>query len=435
MTILSLLRAGSFKGASFLVVSASTAGGRKQVKHEFPNSSKQSIEDLGFRPRVFSLLVETTTDIVDGELDSQTYFNNRNKLMDALESDGAGLLSHPFFSTDIQAVARPFTVSEDTTELGVSRFSLIFDISNAEDKPVPDAVALSNINEKVKAVTNQYVLDMEDSLKINNGFNFIEAASRSEEFFNDVVEAVDKVVVTATDATDSLNEFSSKIIGFQSDIVGLVQVPSDLADAIIGTIQSVRGLYSSAETTLNVYLDLFDIGDNLAVVFGTTSNRTERRINQSLLTDSVQGIVLAEAYQSAAVREYDTVDDVDEVKVLLEHEFIKLVNAGLPVVSEITAAGSTADVFPNETLPTNVGLSGDLITAISELRIVSTQFLDSKRLTSRDILEVTTNTTPLRRLAFSYYGDDDEDTVNSLIELNNLSDITFADGELKVLSS
>jgi len=370
MTILSLLRGGSFKGASFLVNSAVTSAGRKQVKHEFPNSSRQSIEDLGFRPRVFSLVVETTADFVDGDIDPQTYFDNRNKLMDALEAGGPGILSHPFFSTDIEVVARPFNVSENVEELGIARFSLTFDISNAEDAPVPDVVALSNINAKVNEVTDQYTLDMEEAFKISNGFNLEEAVDRGNEFFDEVVGSVDKfaVVDLVISGTEKLNEFSSKIIGFQGDIVALVQAPSDLASAIVGTVQSVRGLYATAESALNVYLDLFDIGDNLAAVFGTTSNRTERRINQSLLTDSVQGIVLTEAYQTAAVREYDTVEEVDEIKGLLEEQFIKIVNAGLPVVSEITAGGFTAAVFPNQTLPVTVGLSGDLITAISLIR-------------------------------------------------------------------
>jgi len=440
MTILSLLRAGSFKGAPFLVISATTTAGRKLVKHEFPNSALQSIEDLGFRPRTFSLVVETTADFIDDLLDAQSYFDNRNKLMTALESEGAGILSHPFFSTDIEVVALPYTVDEDTTELGVARFSLTFDISNAADKPVPDVAALPNINSKVNEVTDQYADDMEERFKVSNGFNLEEAVNRGQEFFIDVVLGVDKFpLLTATQqiipATEKLNEFSSKIIEFQGDIVALVQAPAEFASAIVGTVQSVRGLYATAEAALNVYLDLFDIGDNLAIVFGTTSNRTERRINQSLLTDSIQGIVLAEAYQAASVREYETVEDVDEIKELLEDKFTKVVNAGLPVVSEITQGGFTAAVFPTETLPVNVGLSGDLITVISELRVLSNKFLDEKRLTAKNIIDITTNTTPLRKLAFGFYGEDDQDVVNSLIELNDIADITFATGELKVLSA
>ena len=79
MALLDLVRAGSFKGADFLVVSASTAGGRKQVKHEFPNSDRQSIEDLGFMPKTFSLVVEITTDFdANGAVDV-SYFDNKNK--------------------------------------------------------------------------------------------------------------------------------------------------------------------------------------------------------------------------------------------------------------------------------------------------------------------------------------------------------------------
>jgi len=41
----------------------------------------------------------------------------------------------------------------------------------------------------------------------------------------------------------------------------------------------------------------------------------------------------------------------------------------------------------------------------------------------------------LRILAYRYYGEDSEDTLNSLIELNDVADITFVEGEVEILSA
>ena len=76
--LIDLLRKGSFGGVPFLVISATTTGGRKKVKHQFPNSKKQSIEDLGFMPKSFQLVVETVQSFTQSgsELNAQSYFDN-----------------------------------------------------------------------------------------------------------------------------------------------------------------------------------------------------------------------------------------------------------------------------------------------------------------------------------------------------------------------
>jgi len=85
---LSDLFEASYKNVAFLSPSTTITGGRKDILHEFPNRDLQNIEDLGLRPRSF-----TITAIITGDL----YIVQRDRLLAKLEEGGTGVLVHPFF--------------------------------------------------------------------------------------------------------------------------------------------------------------------------------------------------------------------------------------------------------------------------------------------------------------------------------------------------
>lgn len=404
MAIFDRIRRGSFKGAPFLVISASTSGGRKQVKHEFPNSPLQSIEDLGFMPKSFSLVVETTTDLSPDGINEDSYFTNRDNLIAALDEGGRGILSHPFFASDLVVVARPYSYDESFSELGVARFNLLFEPSDLAVNPRPSRSSLSAINNQVNIVTDQIGDDITDNWSVSTGFNVREGVSLVEDFLEDVRDNTQRLVQT----TDNINQFNSDLSSLQSDIVAIVQVPQQLSNSIINIVQNTRGLYASVSSALEVFTRFFGFGDALDAVLGTTKNREEQRINQNIFITSVQAAYLAQAYQSAAVTNYTTVEEVDNTKAILEDEFNKLMN--------------------NE-------ISNDLREPLSLLRTQANLFLDNQRLSAPQILDVSTFERPLRALAFDYYGEDNGDTTQTLIDLNNVVDPSFIEGDIRVISS
>lgn len=406
MALFEEIRAGSFKGASFFIKSATTEGGRKQIKHEFPNSDKQSIEDLGFKPKVFSITVVTAASYTaEGEEIEGTYFSNRDALIAALEQGGEGVLSHPFFTTDLRTVARPYSLSENVNSLGIATFSLVFDITDKVSAvdPQPDTDALSEINQKTNDVTNQVNEDIADNWFVRTGENLKKGVEIVGDFFDNVKTQTSKV----TQITDSINEFNSSIAAVQNDIVAIVQNGQNLADAVVNTIQTTRALYASVDSALDVFIRLFDFGDNIAAVSGNTRNTDEQQVNQDLIINTAGAAYLAQAYQSASVKEYATVDEVDDIKTKLETQFDKIAE------SEI---------------------SNDLKTILSDLRVVSNSFLDEQRLTARDVLDINIKEQPIRVLAFANYGEDNNDITDSLIELNDTADISFLGGNVKILS-
>ena len=404
MALLDLVRAGSFKGANFLVVSASTVGGRKQVKHEFPNSDRQSIEDLGFMPKTFSLVVEITVDFdANGAVDV-SYFDNKNKLIAALDEGGVGTLSHPFFTVDLEVVAMPYVIEERFDTLGIATFTLTFDSSDRQVNPQPAIDALSVINNQTNAVSNQVNTDIVGGFDTSNGFNLQQSLEVMGTFFSSVRTNTESL----TQTTDNINEFSADLNAFQDDIVAIVQVPQALADSVINVIQSTRGLYASAGAALDVFTRFFDFGDNLALVLGTTKDTDQQKLNQDLITNGTKAAYLAQAYQASAVRDYPTVDAVDEIKEVLEDAFDDL---------------DASDI------------SNDLRDKLADLRTTSNAFLDDQRLTAKEVLDVFVNQQPIRTLAFAFYGEDNNEVTTSLAALNDEPNISFIKGDIKILSA
>lgn len=107
----------SFRNVPFSVRKASVTGGRFNVIHEFPNSDRRFVEDMGLNNKSFT--------IDDAFVSGNDAQDKRDKLILALEQEGPGILVHPYFG-DITVNAAPYTSSQSMTEVGVINFTLEF---------------------------------------------------------------------------------------------------------------------------------------------------------------------------------------------------------------------------------------------------------------------------------------------------------------------
>ncbi len=107
----------SFRGAPFLVRTARTRGGQRLANHQYPLRDRPYSEDLGRRQRSYTVEAFTLGD---------TAFLDRDALVAALESGGAGTLIHPTFGV-LSVTVDDWTVAEDLTgEMGICRFTIQF---------------------------------------------------------------------------------------------------------------------------------------------------------------------------------------------------------------------------------------------------------------------------------------------------------------------
>ena len=109
-------QAASFRGVPFLVDTDSVPVGRRTQLHEFPQRDQPFVEDLGRRTRQYKF-----TGFVAGD----DFLAQRDRLLTALDTPGAGELVHPWFGR-LTVTAGECELSHARNELGMARFNLVF---------------------------------------------------------------------------------------------------------------------------------------------------------------------------------------------------------------------------------------------------------------------------------------------------------------------
>ncbi len=117
MTWKDRLQDASFRGVPFKVEEESAGTGRRVETHEYPNRDKPYTEDLGkvtFRPSITAYVV------------GDDCFDQRDRLIEALNKPGPGTLVHPTYGELKVCVDGEVRVSTSKSEGRIVRFDLKF---------------------------------------------------------------------------------------------------------------------------------------------------------------------------------------------------------------------------------------------------------------------------------------------------------------------
>ena len=399
MSLQEKLSAGSYKGVSFLTMVGRTTGGVKDVKHSFPNSNTQTIENLGKMPRVYSMEL-----VITGE----DYYQARDALLAVIEEGTRGPLVHPTFGRVENIVARTFTLNENLNALGDGRISVVFELDDKNDGvPQGDTTTLSNLADRNLVLQAGVNSDIAGGFRINDGLtgNFTDAAEQVNEIVESVTQATESIAANA----EEIDEFSRELANISENVFALVKAPQELADSLGGLYATIDTLYPSAEATTDALRRLFGYGEDDAGADPevTTAGLAQRVTNREILRASVNMSSLGYAYENAVQVDYETTDQVETVADALEAQYQSVL--GTP------------------------GLSDTTKTAASEVRVSAQAFFNEKKLTTRQIIEVETTLTSARLLSFQYYGTSDDGETLAL--LNNAEDVAFIEGTVKVLTA
>ncbi|QMD26050.1 DNA circularization N-terminal domain-containing protein [Citrobacter freundii] len=111
------LQDASFRGVPFKVEGEGAAVGRRVETHEYPNRDKPYTEDLGkvtFRPNITAYVI------------GDDCFDQRDRLIEALNKPGPGTLVHPTYGESSVCVDGEVKVSTTSSEGRMVRFDLQF---------------------------------------------------------------------------------------------------------------------------------------------------------------------------------------------------------------------------------------------------------------------------------------------------------------------
>lgn len=385
---------GSFKGVPIAIASGEVQGGRKTVTHTFPSRDTQSVEDLGLKPRSYTLEL-----IIRGD----DYFGYRNRLLAALESDSPGELIHPMYGrlTNMKAVS--FSLNESFGSFGDAVISAKFEPDTSTGIPKAAGNVVTQVRTAQQQVSAAVSADIADQFVVTPGFtgNFAAATGKVQGIIDAANEATQFIGQAATD----LNQFSAQIGDLSASVNSLVTNPLALADSIVNLFESVNGLYASADATFQTMLGFFGFGNTDTPISRLTAGLDQRATNAGVLNGAANALALSYAYLAATEVQIQTVRDIDAISLALDGQYLSVQESSV---------------------------SDEVKGLITDQRVLTLQVLDETRLTAPQIIQVETNTTSTRLLSFDYYGSDElgEDLAN----LNGVTDVSFVSGAVEVVT-
>lgn len=399
---------GSFKGIPIRIDSGSVNGGRKTVKKEFPNRDTQTIEDLGLRPRTYNLqiVVAPRTTVAGGTTNTQQgYFEYRDALLAAIEDKGPGELIHPLYGRIENVVATVFSLNEDFSDFGRTRLNVTFEISSDTGIPRQTITALSQLTQANDVVTAAISSDIEDNFSIFTKFknNFSDAADK----LNGIIDAAVNATSFLGAIADEINQFNSFIGQLSANVNSLLTNPLGLATSLTNLFSNIDGLFGTVENTARAFAGLFGFGGNDENdILPTTAGRTERIQNRAILNGAVNASALGYAYVNVSQTSFENVREIEEAADALEVQFQRVMTSGS---------------------------SDQVISAVTDMRVIVQQFFDEQKITLKQILEVNTYTVPARVLSYQYYAE--SKSADQILKLNGITDVSFVDGTVEVVTA
>ncbi len=397
----------SYKNVEMIFVSSNIAGGKKTATQEYINSDLQLIEELGLKPRSFSVTAYVA--LVGEETD---YVSKVTNILATLESPGYGVLVHPIHGIVTNVICLGYGLNETTDEIGVGLLQIEFGISNVQSGAIEAELtpaALVQTNKEVmskssdlisgKFSANTRLLGVYDSAKSK-------LVSLGEKFNSSVkfsVKAADDATKAITNPTDKL---SNTIADFQAGVVSLASNPIELAASITNVFNTINGTLATAASAFEVYRNFFGFGwaEDIELRFDTIANRTKNN-NNRLMNDSINAIALSGAYRFAAQKGYKTTDEIDADIALLE--------------AQLKAIESR----PN--------IDSDLLASVWDVRETANDIFARARLNASAIISIDVELTSARALSYLYYGDDE--SAVDLAKLNSGNGL-FLDGPTKIFT-
>lgn len=224
------LRPGSFRGVPFEVEADKVPVGRRTVTHEYPGKDRPYVEDMGRVTREHKV----TAFVIGPDCLEQ-----RDALLEALETEGPGELVHPWLGT-LRVTAGVGEMVHAYAEGGLVRFELTF--TESPELTYPAGVANTG---KLAAASGANLLDSAMS-RYSTALSYINLAQTSA---GQLIKGVQGIL-------DVVQEYAAPIyfaLGTVQNLAGLlVNAPGDL-------IGIIRGVFTSAGGALHSF-DGFSLG-------------------------------------------------------------------------------------------------------------------------------------------------------------------------------
>lgn len=349
---------GSFRGAEFCWQGAETEIGRKTARHDYPLRDDTYVEDLGKAPREFTLDV-----LVSGP----DYMTLRDKLVAALEEPGPGTLVHPTMGTMSVAVQGRVRLRESTQDGGVAFFSIPFVLAGALKYPGDTADTGSRVAVAADSALAAAADDFGERFVVAGQPAFVADAATT--LARDVLDTLDSVRASLSPpyVSESVSSFIATVSRVNGSLTALVRTPAGLCDELQGLVGDLSTMTENPFEAYKAYRRLYNFGDWLDQIAGTTPSRTRQSVNQSATRTLVQRAAVIEAarissqiefvsYQEAMSIRDELADSLDgQMESAPDEVYVALAELRAAVIRDISSRGADlariVSYVPPVTLP------------------------------------------------------------------------------------
>lgn len=382
MSVASKYKQASFRGVPFLIKSESEEAGKKVAIHEYPNSDRRFVEELGALPSSFSMAA-----LVHGE----RAVEQSSDLIRALTLPGLGVLVHPIYGR-IEVKATTFKRSTVETEMGEITFEINFEKSESNMSLSPILSTSSSVSSAAdvarKAGFNALSIEMiinkskeamistqkvtRAAMQVANG-NFRSLGgpdASSLATFDRVFKASMRNLYLAT---QSRGAFTTLLENFYT-----------AARAIVGPAGQKKA-----------WEDLTTYGQNRRPTPITTAIRLAQEKNAAAINSHTRINALINLYESVAYTTFTT-----DQEILAAQKFLS----------------DTFDTLFGDSSDDGVSSNQELRAAILDLRTVTGNILDSSSNNVFKLRDLQPGGGSMPLFTYQYYGS--LDLLDTLLELN-----------------
>jgi len=395
MTIINIEKypQAKFRDVEFYYQDSSVNGGRKTITHEFPDTNNRYVEDLGKLEKIYN---------VNAFIDIKSDNSNLTKFLEALDKEGIGSLIHPIHKKQ-NVVVKSYNVNDTIRELGIVRFSIVFEKASKNRFPVEQqgnkgkiAKFVEDLKEKIDKNFGDKFKSVKGNLeKLNNATDSIKRASRE----------IKRVTALIEGSADGFSSFVTSINEIINTAGGLVQSPSELSNKLRTAFDNLEGAFDNALSMFNITKNLspFNAASEISPV-GNSNTSIDIRANQKLINDYISLNSLAIGYEQASLIDYTDLDQLNNIKEDLENSF--------------------------KNLPDN--LDREIYNSLLDIRSTTINYLNSLLLSLPRIIDYKTQPNNLICIVYNFYGN--LDNLETIRRLNKIKDTSRVSGVIKMLS-
>jgi len=293
------LETASYKGVEFFIESSERGVGRRVPSFEYPKRDVPSTDDLGRKQRTFSFSA-----YVLGE----EYFEKRDQLIDALESEGAGELVHPYYG--VQNVrCTECSIAETKDEGGMARFSLSFIEAGTVAFPSASADKLSQLTTASDGLIEESRGAFSTIFSVAGAPGYV--VESATEIVEDTVDFIEDNGNLVNKASITASELAYSLINLRANVNDLILAPEKLAQRFTDSIELLSGVWEDTKTAAKKLTGMAERlpGDTITLPDNPTTTREREKDNNEAVGTLRRRACIANAAKKAADSDWQSYTD------------------------------------------------------------------------------------------------------------------------------